>query len=152
MHRPSLTSFFAWKPTAFHICIRKYMVCQDFSRNERFVQRQSVRPHKLNNPYFNSRSRWASSIGNLHQSLVHLALWIERIVHIDGAQVRVLLRPPPKGTDIDTMSVFFLFAVSSVEDANIGWYIRKSAQFRLCYARLTCFSVKTSFHPFSPSA
>ena len=27
---------------------------------------------------------------------------------------------PPKGTDIDTMSVFFLFAVSSVEDANIG--------------------------------
>ena len=58
----------------------------------------------------------------------------------------------PKDTDIDTMSVFFLFAVSSVEDANIGWYIRKSAQFRLCYARLTCFSVKTSFHPFSPSA
>ena len=26
----------------------------------------------------------------------------------------------PKDTDIDTMSVFFLFAVSSVEDANIG--------------------------------
>ena len=27
---------------------------------------------------------------------------------------------PPKDTDIDTMSVFFLFAVSSVKDANIG--------------------------------
>ena len=26
----------------------------------------------------------------------------------------------PKDTDIDTMSVFFLFTVSSVEDANIG--------------------------------
>ena len=31
-----------------------------------------------------------------------------------------LVREPPKDTDIDTMSVFFLFAVSSVEDANIG--------------------------------
>ena len=27
---------------------------------------------------------------------------------------------PAKDTDIDTMSVFFLFTVSSVEDANIG--------------------------------
>ena len=31
-----------------------------------------------------------------------------------------LVREPPKDTDIDTMSAFFLFAVSSVEDANIG--------------------------------
>ena len=35
-------------------------------------------------------------------------------------QVQVLFPAPPKDTDIDTMSVFFLFAVSSVEDANIG--------------------------------
>ena len=35
-------------------------------------------------------------------------------------RVRILLPLPPKDTDIDTMSVFFLFAVSSVEDANIG--------------------------------
>ena len=34
--------------------------------------------------------------------------------------VRVRPPAPPKDTDIDTMSVFFLFAVSSVEDANIG--------------------------------
>ena len=34
--------------------------------------------------------------------------------------VRIPYAPPPKDTDIDTMSVFFLFAVSSVEDANIG--------------------------------
>ena len=31
-----------------------------------------------------------------------------------------LVREPPKDTDIDTMSVFFLFAVSGAEDANIG--------------------------------
>ena len=35
-------------------------------------------------------------------------------------RVRIPPAPPPKDTDIDTMSVFFLFAVSSVEDANIG--------------------------------
>ena len=38
----------------------------------------------------------------------------------DAREVRFLPAPPPKDTDIDTMSVFFLFAVSSVEDANIG--------------------------------
>ncbi len=37
-----------------------------------------------------------------------------------GSWVRIPPLPPPKDTDIDTMSVFFLFAVSSVEDANIG--------------------------------
>ena len=36
------------------------------------------------------------------------------------SQVQILSPRPPKDTDIDTMSVFFLFAVSSVEDANIG--------------------------------
>ena len=35
-------------------------------------------------------------------------------------RVQIPNSPPPKDTDIDTMSVFFLFAVSSVEDANIG--------------------------------
>ena len=34
--------------------------------------------------------------------------------------VQVPSTAPPKDTDIDTMSVSFLFAVSSVEDANIG--------------------------------
>ena len=37
-----------------------------------------------------------------------------------GSWVRIPPLPPPKDTDIDTMSVFFLFTVSSVEDANIG--------------------------------
>ena len=46
----------------------------------------------------------------------------------------------------------FILQFLGVGDANMGLYVRKSAQFRLCYARLTCFSVKTSFHPFSPSA
>ena len=38
----------------------------------------------------------------------------------EGTWVRIPPLPPPKDTDVDTMSVFFLFAVSSVEDANIG--------------------------------
>lgn len=70
MHRPSLTSFFAWKPTAFHICIRKYMVCQGFSRNERFVQRQSVRPHKLNNPNLFQQPKQVSKLHRQPSSIV----------------------------------------------------------------------------------
>ena len=42
------------------------------------------------------------------------------VVCESAARVQIPPSPPPKDTDIDTMSVFFLFAVSSVEDANIG--------------------------------
>ena len=42
------------------------------------------------------------------------------VVWETAARVQIPPSPPPKDTDIDTMSVFFLFAVSSVEDANIG--------------------------------
>ena len=42
------------------------------------------------------------------------------VVCESAARVQIPPSPPPKDTDVDTMSVFFLFAVSSVEDANIG--------------------------------
>ena len=42
-------------------------------------------------------------------------------VYVDSVtRVQIPNSPPPKDTDIDTMSVSFLFAVSSVEYANIG--------------------------------
>ena len=42
------------------------------------------------------------------------------VVWETAARVQIPPSPPPKDTDIDTMSVSFLFTVSSVEDANIG--------------------------------
>ena len=49
---------------------------------------------------------------NLHTPCIPPSL-IRYLYHFVGTDT-------PKDTDIDTMSVFFLFAVSSVEDANIG--------------------------------
>lgn len=39
----------------------------------------------------------------------------------------------------------FILQFLGVGDANMGLYVRKSAQFRLCYARLTCFLSKPHF-------
>ena len=41
----------------------------------------------------------------------------------------------------------FILQFLGVGDANMGLYVRKSAQFRLCYARLVWFLAKTNFIP-----
>ena len=68
------------------------------------------------------RSKHISLLLHAHpnQAYLFMLIKVKDSLRIKRPQVRILPSAPPKDTDIDTMSVFFLFAVSSVEDANIG--------------------------------
>ena len=70
----------------------------------------------------------------------------------EGTWVRIPPLPPPKDSDIDTMSESFHFAVFWRLRCEYGLICPKISPIQSLLCKISLASVKASFHPFSHSA